>query len=422
MRILFITPTPLWPLTSGGRQRTLLLHRALRELGEVEVAMLDRQEAGQPVKELPPESEGVHVQLRTPPLRRGERGLWRCVRGLRPALVDRLAHNLGRRSVDYSPDPSVAPAVAELIQRRGYDVVVGRYLLASVKCGVLGGAVPVVVDVDDVDFHLYLLRIQQSPSALARLVLGHQLRQVRTQTKRWLTRATVALLANPHDQSLVAHPRLMVLPNIPFPDQQCLTEPMPPGAEARRVVLMVGTWNYPANVQGLDRFLVKSWPAVRERTGDARLRIVGAGMSDSLRRRWGAIPGVEAVGYVDDLAAAYRDSGFTIAPIREGGGSKIKVLESLMHGRTMAATPHALRGFEESLRPDQGVLVAEGDAELAAACVRLLQEPATSDRLARTGRAQVLARHSYAAFAAVVRDAVACASAGFRPRADREGL
>jgi len=95
-----------------------------------------------------------------------------------------------------------------------------------------------------------------------------------------------------------------------------------------------------------------------------------------------------------------------VAPLREGGGTKIKVLESLKLGRTCVVTPHAQRGYGQVLRDGQSLLVGETDEELAAACVRLIEQPELRDRLAATGQEVVRERYSWNGFSRSVRDAI----------------
>ena len=51
-----------------------------------------------------------------------------------------------------------------------------------------------------------------------------------------------------------------------------------------------------------------------------------------------ALPNVEVSGFVQDLPPVYERAAFTVAPIYWGGGTKIKVLESLAYGRTCVAS------------------------------------------------------------------------------------
>lgn len=90
---------------------------------------------------------------------------------------------------------------------------------------------------------------------------------------------------------------------------------------------------------------------------------------------------LEILGKVDDLADYYSQIDIALAPIRLGGGVKVKIIEALMNYRPVLATRYALEGFPPDLAslipvvsdiaPDFG-WIAEGrlDGEKAFALAR----------------------------------------------------
>ena len=109
-------------------------------------------------------------------------------------------------------------------------------------------------------------------------------------------------------------------------------------------------------------------------------------------------PGVEIVGAVDDLGREYHKALFGVAPVLEGSGTKIKVLEALMYGKALVSSPHAIRGFS-GLAQGSGVIVAADAAAMTAHCVRLFREPATALELGELGARAIDESHSPASFA-----------------------
>jgi glycosyltransferase involved in cell wall biosynthesis len=144
------------------------------------------------------------------------------------------------------------------------------------------------------------------------------------------------------------------------------------------------------------------------------LSIIG-GAPPADRQRWASVAGVEAPGFVRDLAGAYAGAAFTIAPVHAGGGSNIKVLESLAMGRACVTTTYCLEGLRPHFDGRNDILAASGDAAMTAACVRLLREPALREALARRGRAIVEERFSYATFRSAVHEQVRLAAGAGAP-------
>lgn len=109
----------------------------------------------------------------------------------------------------------------------------------------------------------------------------------------------------------------------------------------RPVVLMVGNYEYAATREGAYALRDRVAPAVLARRPEAVFRFVGLGLPAGFSR-----PGVEASGFVDDLAAEYRRAAVVVAPIARGGGIRIKVVEALAMGRFLVATGKAMEGIE----------------------------------------------------------------------------
>ena len=103
---------------------------------------------------------------------------------------------------------------------------------------------------------------------------------------------------------------------------------------------------------------------------------------------------VVATGVVDDPRAYYRAADVSVCPIEHGGGTKIKVWDSLAAGLPVVAFAEALHGT--GLTDGEHALVAEKtDAALARAIQRLLDDDALAGRLAAAGRAFVENGHDW---------------------------
>jgi glycosyltransferase involved in cell wall biosynthesis len=165
--------------------------------------------------------------------------------------------------------------------------------------------------------------------------------------------------------------------------------------------LTIGVLYYLPNRDGVDRFLREGWPKVRAAYPTAEYWLVGKN-DPVIARRWQAIPGVRVLGFVDDLAAVYNASWFTVCPLWTGAGTNIKVLESLAFGRTCVATIIGHRGFEDYLQSGDSLLVAANAEDLAENCIRLINDHPRRLALANRGREVVQREFSYQKFARIV--------------------
>lgn len=185
--------------------------------------------------------------------------------------------------------------------------------------------------------------------------------------------AVVALAAGDARALRTRDPKLLVRNGIQAP----AAAPLPSGGST---VLAVGSWWYGPNRHGMRRFLSHDWPKVRAALPDARLRIVGSGGGDIVP----SVPeGVEVLGFVDDLDEVYRDAAITLAPARSGGGSQLKLVGALSHGRIVVGPGFLARERTPGL--PEGAF--QPDDDMAATVVRLLRSPderhAIEDRIRR---------------------------------------
>jgi len=147
-------------------------------------------------------------------------------------------------------------------------------------------------------------------------------------------------------------------------------------------VLFVGNFIHPPNQDAAARLVTAIFPLVRASLPNAKLRIVGPNPGAGLLAA--ADAAVTVTGEVPAVWDHLEDAAVVIAPLRLGGGMRVKVAEALAAGKAVVATPLAAEG----LRLTDGVhaRIASTDAELAGAVVELLLSP--ERRIALAGRAR----------------------------------
>lgn len=401
-RILVVTHSPPWPTTTGTHQRTNLILRALRRCGHVDFALLPRSVNRYSADYLDHLRREFNLVDFVEPFPRGAYFPWRLIRPLRPSFVDMYAARLGRVDEHYTPDPEASRWLDRRLAAQRYDLIVGRYLQPTVYSGALLYS-PVILDVDDMDTDRCRTELAMPGRGLrARWLLTRRLRQLERLEPALLRRPDHLWVCSETDRKIVGEERATVLSNIPFrPPDAPVCRPLAPDSNSQRV-LFVGNLVFQVNQRGVDRFLERAWPLVRRSNPSATFRIVGTGLSTKQEARWSRVDGVEPVGFVDDLTEEYARAAITVAPLFEGGGSKIKVLESLAYGRTCVIARHAHRGFEDILRHRESLWVSDDDAAMATGCLALLEDSALRNRLAREGHELAMEHFTFEKFAETI--------------------
>jgi glycosyltransferase involved in cell wall biosynthesis len=164
--------------------------------------------------------------------------------------------------------------------------------------------------------------------------------------------------------------------------------PLSPTGEDPPRVLFVGSFRHPPNVDAAVRLLRGIFPAIRERVPEARLDLVGEALPEDLRREAGL--GVHAVGWVEGVEPYLDRAAVVVAPLEQGGGMRVKVLEALASGKALVASPRALAGLDGVVDRTGGkqgaALIGHSDAEIAEAVISLLENREARAALASRAR------------------------------------
>jgi glycosyltransferase involved in cell wall biosynthesis len=129
--------------------------------------------------------------------------------------------------------------------------------------------------------------------------------------------------------------RLRLIPNA-VPDAAFLADPTPgePG-----LGLFVGSlWHGPNRDGAL------AMAELATQVAPARLVVAGRGASPELEAR-AREAGLELPGFVEDLPALLRRASVFVAPMRSGGGTKLKLIEAMAAAKPILATPEAAAGL-----------------------------------------------------------------------------
>lgn len=193
-----------------------------------------------------------------------------------------------------------------------------------------------------------------------------------------------------------AHAPLFVLPNgcdTTFFDQDAY----PPSEPAEPTGIFCGAMDYTPNTDALAWYFSAIDPTVRSTLPSRRVRIVGRNPVASVRAH-ATVPGVEVTGEVPDVRPHYQTAHFQMVPLRIGGGTRLKIVESLAIGCPVVSTTIGAQGLD--LVHNEHLLLADTPADFAAACVQLAGDPALRQRLRLAGRTRVLERYGWPGLAA----------------------
>jgi glycosyltransferase involved in cell wall biosynthesis len=158
-------------------------------------------------------------------------------------------------------------------------------------------------------------------------------------------------------------------------------------------IVFVGRLGYHANVAGALHLMRDVMPLVWKRRPAARLTLVGADPSPTLRSQAEGEPRIRVTGHVADVPAYLGTAAVAACLLPYAVGIQNKVLEAMACGTPVVASGPACAGLDAV--PGSDLLRADGADEAADAIVRLLGDQALQNSLQAAGRAYVMARHDW---------------------------
>jgi glycosyltransferase involved in cell wall biosynthesis len=162
-------------------------------------------------------------------------------------------------------------------------------------------------------------------------------------------------------------------------------------AASSPTVAFVATMGWAPNTDAALWLGREIWPRVLARIPEARLLLVGRDPTPAVRAL--ASASIEVSGTVADVRPYLAQTRVAVAPLRSGGGTRLKLLEALGVGRPVVATSIGVDGFEDLV--GRGVAVADDSAGIADALVELLKHPDAAADMGRAGHDAVATDHSW---------------------------
>jgi glycosyltransferase involved in cell wall biosynthesis len=289
--------------------------------------------------------------------------LWRTFRGT-PVWVQALRSS------------AVDEAAAELIGRFAPEIIQVEYQVMAQFLPAIGSTPSVLVIHEPAD------RIAENfatTRSRAIRVLNPVDRRAWSRYERSATDAASRVVVFSEEDASAVHARRR-------PDVVPMTVPLPPAplaalGEDEPAILFVGNYGHPPNIDAADWLVREIFPRVRRARPTARLWIVGESAPAS---RWeDESAGVLVVASVPDVETWLDRAAIFVAPLRLGGGVRVKTVEALAAGKAVVSTSLGVSGLD--LSGDE-LLIADSTEVFAEQIIGLLDEPERRVELAQHAR------------------------------------
>jgi glycosyltransferase involved in cell wall biosynthesis len=279
--------------------------------------------------------------------------------------------------------------LGELLRSQDFDLVHADSLDLAGYLPACAG-VPVVCVHHDVESALLRRRAAVERKPWRRSYLRFQAGLMDDVERRWCERVALNIAVSEQDRALLT--RIAPASRSAVVANGVDTEEFrPDGGPGTGVAYVGGTNSFP-NLDALDFFCAEILPHLRTLSGDVPVRWVGRAAPEE-QSRYRDRFGVELTGYVEDVRPFMRAAACHIVPLRAGGGTRLKILNSWAMGKPVVATSIGCEGLEAV--DGENILIRDDPRDFASAIRAVLDNGTMRRRLSEGARATVARLYSW---------------------------
>ncbi len=370
MKILWVKSDLLHPTTRGGQIRTLETLRRLRERNTIHYVAFSNEPDGEAIRRsseycdrcytipqfLPPRaSYGFALQLAT--------GLFSRL----PLAVLRYRSAAMRRKLD------------ELIATENYDSIVSDFPAPAPNFTRLQDC---VLFQHNVETMIWQRHAAQARNPLEKAYMRLQASRMAV-FERDVCRSVRHIIAVSEEDASTMQ-RMFGVTNIStIPTGVDVDRFTPPsGSQSFTADLVfLGSMDWLPNIDGMRWFVDAVLPLIRRSRPKCSLAVVGRNPSREIKAFAAKDPLIHVTGTVPDVRPWLWGSHVSIVPLRIGGGTRIKIYESMAARVPVVSTAIGAEGLDVHHPVD--IRIADQPEEFAAACLELLDDPESRTAQAR---------------------------------------
>ncbi|MFN8574345.1 MAG: glycosyltransferase [Gemmatimonadaceae bacterium] len=400
LRLLWVKGGKLLPVDTGGKLRSYHLARELSKRHSLTMLSYYRgRKDAEYESALSGEFPGAVF------VRHGLPGEGRLV-----DVLDYAAHLFSPApyAVTKFTSASVKRLLRQWYREDRFDAVVCDFLSASLNFDP-PLSTPTLLFQHNVESALWKRQAEHERNSVVRLIFAMEAAKMERYEPTALRRFHQVIAVSQHDRQLMSQSldpsRITVVPTGVDGSRFRVARTSTP---KQNEVLFLGSMDWEANIDGAEWFCEKVWPLVRRAVPTAQLQLVGRNPHARVRQL--ASDHVCVTGTVPSVVEHLASASAVVVPLRIGGGTRLKIYESMAAGRPVISTTVGAEGLEYTAGKD--ILIADTPESFASAVIDVLGNDELARRLGAAAGALAdrhdwsqVVEHFEGAIATVLRDA-----------------
>jgi polysaccharide biosynthesis protein PslH len=257
----------------------------------------------------------------------------------------------------------------------------------------LAGRLPAILTHHNIESHMMRRRADSTRNVIARRYFRHEGRKLQAIERRialeFAAHITCSDLDRERLRAIAPDANIVVIPN----GVDCEFFSSAAVATRPNSIVFVGSMNWYPNVTAMLFLLREIWPALKKRVSGATMDIVGSSPPDGLLKLARSLPDVTVHGYLPDVRPLIDSAAVYVCPIRDGGGTKLKILDAFAMKKCVVAHPIACEGINVTAGRD--VILADTPQEFVTEISRLLADEPRRSALGAAARQLAESQYSF---------------------------
>ncbi len=363
--------------TFGGEMRCLNIARALREVGTVELVILnDESENGNLIAEADCEFPVAYALDVKPRPKKG--------------LVEKIKWTLDPYA-DYPHGCGVGrDGMRRVLDSLDKFDLIWFFRLRSPEMFPNANWRRSVVDIDDLPTTYERAALRAGGGPRQRLSAMRRMFSWQRRERLLGNRFTVLTVCSEEDRRYLKKIGVMAPVHvIPNGFERPRGEPVCSPAAPPRIGF-IGLFDFFPNRDGIGWFVSQCWPLIKRRAPDARLRLVGQDREGFLKP-FG--PDIDRLGWLENTSDEIKTWSAMVVPIRVGAGTRVKIAHGFSQRCPIVSTTFGAYGY--GAVNGREMYLADSAEAFANACIQAIFEPESAAQMAERAWRQFLEKWTW---------------------------
>lgn len=362
MKILMVSSYLPYPLHDGGRIRLYNLLKFLKDKHEITLISERTSQTQADIEEVRKVCKKLIVVDR--PKTWSVRNVSKSVLSLNPLLTTVHTHK------------KLKQKITEELNNENFDLIHVETFYVMQNLPTV--SIPVVLVEHNVEYLVYEKYIRRKLIPLRAFLLTDVLKLKRVEKYYW-KKADIVVAVSPKEQKVIGE-KAELVPNGVDTNRFALKKFVK--NKEQKKVLFIGNFKWIQNRDSVVYIIKNIWPKI-SKNKKFKLWIVGKNIPEGIKKL-----GDESIIFdehaTNQTELIFQEADLLMSPIRVGGGSNFKILESMASGTPVITTALGNEGIEA--KNGEEIIICENPEDFANETLKILKDDYLYEKISRNGR------------------------------------